>query len=77
MINLEQLAQASGGQVLHTSSVQEVSALYGSISVRLGTAYSLGFTPSKADHGQSHKIEVTVHSGTFRVSQSRVGYVTP
>jgi hypothetical protein len=78
MFNLERLAQVSGGQVLHTSSMQEVSALYARISARLGTAYSLGFTPSKTDrHGQSHKIDVTIRSGNFRVSQSRLGYVTP
>ena len=44
------------------------------ITRELGTSYSLGYAPSTASDGKSHRIEVRVRRPGLVVSQSRDNY---
>jgi len=74
-VNMQQLADDSGGEILFSKDFDDVARLYEQIGHRLGTSYSLGYVPSNAKRdGSFRKIEVKARDGNFRLTQSRSGY---
>ena len=74
-VNMQQLADDSGGEILFSKDFDDVARLYEQIGHRLGTSYSLGYVPSNAKRdGSFRKIEVKARDRNFRLTQSRSGY---
>jgi Ca-activated chloride channel family protein len=76
-INMQQLADNSGGEILFSKDFDDVARLYEQIGHRLGTSYSLGYVPSNAKRdGSFRKIDVKTRDRDFHLTQSRLGYYT-
>jgi Ca-activated chloride channel family protein len=75
---MEQVADASGGQVAFPKTDQDVIPMYEQIARGLETSYSLSYVSSNTNKdGRSRTIEVRLSDTTLRVRQSRTNYVTP
>ncbi len=74
--NMQSFADASGGQLLFPSTLDDVVPLYDQIGRALGTSYSLGYVPpGPGRRGAYRRIEVKTRINGLRVTQSRAGYV--
>jgi hypothetical protein len=72
---MEQLANASGGQIHFTRNVDEMMELYDRISREMGVSYTLGYVSDKPKpDGLKRTIDVTVSGSGYRVVQSRQSY---
>lgn len=75
---MQQLAEATGGQVVFPKKPQDVGPLFEQIGRELGTSYGLGYASSDtAKDGRYRKIEVRVSGRGYVVRQSRDGYAAP
>ena len=75
-INMESLANISGGGMFYPKNIRDIVDLYDQVSRDLSSSYSLTYTSThSAVRGQVHRIEVRVHGAS--VKQSRNSYVTP
>jgi VWFA-related protein len=73
--HMEQLANASGGQIHFTRNVDEMMELYDRISREMGVSYTLGYVSDKPKpDGLKRTIDVTVSGSGYRVVQSRQSY---
>ena len=71
---MELLAEGSGGRIVFPRTPDDYKPLYAQIAQELGSSYSLGFTPSAADDGGYHRVEVHVTNPALHTRQSRTGY---
>jgi VWFA-related protein len=74
-MRMEELAEASGGQVLYPQRLEDIVPLYQQIGSELGTSYTLGYVSSNgATDGSFRRIEVRSKESGLRLTQSRTGY---
>ena len=72
---MKQLADASGGHVLLTDSIEGIGEFYDKISREMGVSYTLGYLSDRPQRdGARRRIEVVLPGRNYRVSQSRNGY---
>lgn len=74
-VNMQQLVDNSGGEILFSKDFDDVVRLYEQIGHRLEASYSLGYIPLNAKRdGSFRKIDVKTRDRNFRLTQSRLGY---
>jgi Ca-activated chloride channel homolog len=74
-VNMQQLVDNSGGEILFSKDFDDVVRLYEQIGRRLDASYSLGYIPLNAKRdGSFRKIDVKTRDRNFRLTQSRLGY---
>jgi Ca-activated chloride channel homolog len=73
-IRMEEIAEASAGQVLFPASMEDIVPLYEQIGRELGMSYSLGYVSSNETGSDYRRIEVRTRRDTLQLTQSRAGY---
>jgi len=72
---MSELADRSGGRVMHPSTLADVAALYERVAKELSSSYSLGYPSTRPEKdGKYRRIEVRTKQAGLQVSQSRTGY---
>jgi VWFA-related protein len=72
---MEQVSEVSGGSMLYPDAIEDITHLYEQIGRALGSAYSLGYTPTDSTrNGSFRRIDVRTNAANVRVMQSRNGY---
>ena len=71
---LKELAESTGGNVLHAAGEKALKAAFGKVNQQLRSQYVLGYKPSHLQTDRSfHRIHLTVHKFGLHV-QCRKGY---
>jgi VWFA-related protein len=76
MSDMHQLAEQTGGRAISVGNTDKLGKAFSEISTELRTQYSLGYTPTNANHdGTFRKIELKSKDG-YKI-QTRKGYYAP
>jgi VWFA-related protein len=74
-LRMQQISEVTGGRILYPKSMEDIIPLYAQIGRELGTAYSLGYSPSSSGSRSAYRrIEVRLKDSRLRLEQSRAGY---
>jgi VWFA-related protein len=71
---MEQLAEASGGKLFATRSIQDLEPVYGQVAEELRSVYTLAYYPKNQDFdGRWRRVQVRVNRAGVNV-RTRAGY---
>lgn len=73
-LRMERLAEVSGGEVFFPRSIADVETPFREIATTLNEAYSLGYTPQRADGAAVRRIHVRLPGLPYEIRQSRTEY---